>query len=404
MCYLTSGFISDQPKINEIKEMNMSSYTLTSKTVHNAEGWQVETDSVRIFTTKGGAMTAPVTFKFANGSTVQPYHVTPWQDENKGGMGNDCLKNLRGEFFCLPFGGNGDALNGEIHPCHGEVSGEDWTLSDVKEEAGSVTMEYKFSMKARAGEVTKKIKLNYGETVLYLSDSVSGSHGDMPAGHHPIIRMPADGSKMYLSFGKFEKGLTSPGLFSNPDAKEYQYLAPGAEFSAVEKIPTIFKDPEFADYSVYPTPYGYCDLFSVLKKPSDTPAWSAAVYPEEGFLWFVLKDASVLPMTSVWVSNSGRFGTPWNGRTYCIGVEDSCSYFAAGLKPSVEKNELNEMGFPTALNFDKTTEIRMIQGVAEIPAGFGKVTDVQFENGAVTFQDITGKTASVKCDYNFVMA
>jgi len=48
----------------------MSGYTLTSKTVHNAEGWQVDTDAVSIFTTKGGAMTAPVTFKFADGSTV----------------------------------------------------------------------------------------------------------------------------------------------------------------------------------------------------------------------------------------------------------------------------------------------------------------------------------------------
>ena len=38
-----------------------------------------------------------------------------------------------------------------------------------------------------------------GETVLYLSDSISGCSGDMPAGHHPVIRMPADGSKMYLS-------------------------------------------------------------------------------------------------------------------------------------------------------------------------------------------------------------
>ena len=68
------------------------------------------------------------------------------------------------------------------------------------------------------------------------------------------------------------------------------------------------------------------------------------------------------------------------------------------------ENELNKMGYPTALNFDGTTEIRMIQGVAAIPAGFGKVVDASFENETVTFKDITGKTASVKCNYNFVMA
>jgi hypothetical protein len=70
----------------------------------------------------------------------------------------------------------------------------------------------------------------------------------------------------------------------------------------------------------------------------------------------------------------------------------------------VEENDLNKMGYPTALNFDKTTEIRMIQGVAEIPAGFGKVSDVRFEDGKVIFLDLSGKTAEVKCDYNFVMA
>ena len=233
----------------------MSGYTLTSTTVHNAEGWQVETKSVNMFTTKGSAMTAPVYFQFENGKTVQPYYVSPWQDENKNGMGNDCLKNLRGEFFCLPFGGNGDPVDGEQHPCHGEVSSYDWTLSDVQENEEGVTVEYKFTMKVRPGEVTKKIKVNYGETVLYLSDTVSGCRGDMPAGHHPIIKMPSDGKKMYLSFGQFDYGSTCPGVFSNPNAKEYQYLASGAEFKAVEKVPTAFKTPEFADYSVYPSPY-----------------------------------------------------------------------------------------------------------------------------------------------------
>ena len=382
----------------------MSGYSLTAKTVHNAEGWQVATDSVSIFTAKGGAMSAPVVFKFKDGKTASPYCVTPWQDENKVGMGTDCLKNLRGEFFCLPFGGNGAEFNGEQHPCHGEISGNDWELSDVKENENGVTVEYRISMKVRPAEVTKKIRMNYGETVLYLSDTVSGCSGSMPAGHHPIIRMLADGSKMYLSFGKFEFGMTCPGVFSSPAAKEYSYLASGAEFKSVEKIPTAFKTPEFADYSVYPSPYGFCDLFSVLKKSSGEPAWTAAVYPDEGFLWFVLKDASVLPMTSVWVSNSGRFQSPWNGRTYCIGVEDSCSYFADGLKPSVTENDLNRRGFATSLNFDKTTEIRMIQGVAEIPAGFGKVSDVKFGDGEITFQDLSGKTASVKCEYKFVMA
>ena len=143
----------------------------------------------------------------------------------------------------------------------------------------------------------------------------------------------------------------------------------------------------------------------MFKKPSEQPAWVTAVYPEEGYLWFALKDAAQLPSTTVWISNSGRFFAPWSGRTRCIGVEDTCSYFADGLKHSVEHNKLNDLGFPTAIELhpDKPTEIRHIQGVAEIPADFGKVADAQFGDRSVTFRDIHGKRVTVKVDHSFVM-
>lgn len=371
---------------------------------HNADGWLVNAPGIEYFVTEEGGQIAPVVFRLPDGKTVEPYHLTPWQDEDKSGL-SGALKNLRGEIFCMPFGGNADPVNGEKHPAHGECSGGKWEFVSAEETGDAVAVKFRFHSHIRESKLEKCVIVNRGESVLYFRHTISGSHGTMPLGHHPIIKMPEEGKKMYLSVGEFAYGSTCPGVFSDPKKEAYQILARGAEFRSIEAVPALVRDVESIDYSEFPSPYGFCDLFSVFKKPSEHPAWVTAVYPEEGYLWFALKDAAQLPSTTVWISNSGRFFAPWSGRTRCIGVEDTCSYFADGLKHSVEHNKLNDLGFPTAIELhpDKPTEIRHIQGVAEIPADFGKVADAQFGDRSVTFRDIHGKTVTIKVDHTFVM-
>ena len=72
--------------------------------------------------------------------------------------------------------------------------------------------------------------------------------------------------------------------------------------------------------------------------------WTCAVCEEEGFLWYSFKDRAVLPSMVMWMENHGRHGAPWNGRNCCIGLEDVCAYFAKGLLPSVEDNDISATG------------------------------------------------------------
>lgn len=370
---------------------------------HNADGWLITTDHIELFVTEEGAQIAPVTFK-VGGKTIMPYHLSPWQDEEKRGL-SGALKNLRGEIFCMPFGGNAEMVNGEKHPSHGEVSGDPWELLSANVSGDISTIEFGISVRIRKAEVVKTVKINRNHPVLYFTHTISGCGGEMPLGHHPILKMPEEGERMYLSLGSFDFGMTCPGIFSDPRRKAYQILDRGKEFSSIEAVPALPRDLESVDYSQFPSPYGFTDLFSVFKKPSDKPAWVAAVYPEQGYLWFALKDAAVLPSTTIWISNSGRFFAPWNGRTFCIGVEDTCSYFAEGLKPSLERNLLNEKGFPTAIGFDpkKPTKVHHIQGVAPVPPTFGKVKDVEFGDECAVFVDLHGNRVSVPVDHSFVM-
>jgi len=64
---------------------------------------------------------APVTFFRNTSHPIQPYHISPWQDEAPIEMPAPVLKTLRGDCFCLPFGGNSEAVAGEKHPPHGEI-------------------------------------------------------------------------------------------------------------------------------------------------------------------------------------------------------------------------------------------------------------------------------------------
>jgi hypothetical protein len=382
----------------------MSGYTLSSTTVHNAEGWKVETKSVNIFTAKGGAMTAPVFFHFDSGKTVQPYFISPWQDENKFGMGNDCLKNLRGEFFCLPFGGNGDPVNGVTFPCHGETATAKWSCKSAERTGSKVQLVLEMKLSLTEGEVQKKITLDDDQEAVYIEHVVSGLEGDFPIGHHAILNYPDPDEKMYLAADRFDLGMVHPGIFSDPVNKEFQCLLPGAEFDDLTKVPSMFKSPDTIDCTTYPMPVGYTDIFAMFRKPADTPAWTAVVFPERGYIWYALKDSAVLPGTAIWNANQGRYGEPWNGRTSCIGIEDCCSFFACGYKPSIEENELTGRNWKSAFRFSKDapSSIKVIQGIARIPENFGRITATKFTADGIEFTGCSGITVSAKVDWKFV--
>ncbi|MGN0873505.1 MAG: hypothetical protein ACI4UV_20130, partial [Victivallales bacterium] len=51
---------------------------------------------------------------------------------------------------------------------------------------------------------------------------------------------------------------------------------------------------------------------------------------------------------------------------------------------------------------DSSVTIHHIQGVAEIPADFGKVASASFEPGKVTFTDKNGKSAAAPVNWEFL--
>jgi hypothetical protein len=357
-----------------------------------------------MFVTKNGGHMAPVHFYRDSKSPVQPYYISPWQNDNLKDLPDPVLVPLRGDFFCMPFGGNAEAFKGEKYTGHGEVSSSKWSFVRLEKKDGITTLTLQMKTKIRKGKVTKKFTLVDGHNAVYSAHTIEGFTGKMPLGHHCTLDVPEKEGSLRVAVSKFAFGMTNPVIFSNPKNREYQSLAINARFTDLTKVPVLAKDDPPADCTSFPQREGYTDLIQIFKKASKTPAWTAVTCQDRGYLWYSLKDAAVLPGTVFWISNKGRHGWPWDGRNRCLGMEENCSYFAEGLVPSIKPNVISKAGFPTTVTFSPTrpTTVKLIQGVVKVPKGFVNVKEVRFAPGKVTFLSTKGKSVTADIRHEFL--
>ena len=364
--------------------------------------WVVASDEVELAITKLGGHMAPVTFFRDSDTPVAPYYISPWQGE-KHSYPVPVLAPLRGDFFCLPFGGNGDAYQGESHPPHGETAGSAWSLAGTKRDGSVTKLTLELNTTARAGRVVKELGLVDGQNVIYSRHRIEGFEGKTSFGHHATLAMPDTEGAFKISHSPIRFGLTNPTQFSNPANGEYQQLAIGARFSDLSAVPSIFKGAPDVDCSRLPQRKGYADLLMIF--PANTggkPAWLTAVRADEGWMWFSLKDPMVQTATVFWLENHGRHRLPWFGRNNCVGLEDVTAFFADGLKPSAEANLLSREGIKTAHDIRGGLTVNYIQGVARLPEGYTETARVEFTRGVATFVSSKGHRVAVPVRHEFL--
>ncbi len=380
-----------------------------SKEIHGQSSFVLENDVVSLAITKQGGHMAPVVFGAANEQQIRPYYISPWQEEDRSDMPAEVLVPLRGDFFCLPFGGNAQPYQNQNHPVHGETATAEWTFVDSEDvESGISRLRLVLDTRVRKGRVTKEITLRDRHPVIYQRHCVEGFVGPSPVGHHAILEMPDEEGTFVISTSPFRLGMTNPGVFGDPAAGEYQMLAEGKSFCDLREIPTLFRDPAVVDCSRLPLRRGFTDLFAVVadaESLAGKPAWTAAVNTSENWAWFSLRDPRKLPMTAFWLENHGRHSFPWNGRNQCLGVEDICGYFAEGIAASARANLLTEQGIATAIDCteDSPLDIRSIQAAVPVPVGFNRVEHIDFRDKCLRLISDSGSSVEVTVDHSFVL-
>ena len=373
------------------------------KNVHGQPSWVLESDGVEACVTEQGGHVAPVTFKFGR-EKIQPYHIAPWAEEPHENSCPEMLKLLRGDFFCLPFGGNDVPYKNEKHPPHGETSNAKWKLNELKRIGELLCLRLGMDLKVRRGHVEKQIWLHDGQHAVYSRHVVSGAHGVINLGHHANLQFPDESGCGLVSTAPFELGQVFPGVFENPANGGYQALKPGAFFKDLNKIPTVFGTN--ADCSRYPARRGYTDLIQMVSPSRLKMGWTAVSFPKHGYVWFALKDPRVLRSTLLWHSNGGRHYAPWSGRhVNCLGLEEITSYFHEGLAQSAKPNPYSKKGIRTVvkLNPRQPLVVNYIMAVAQIPRTFGHVKQITpaIDRQSVSITDRAGRSvrASINVDF-----
>ncbi len=364
--------------------------------------WKFSSDTVEAAVTQVGGQLAPVRFCLPGGM-VEPFSVAPWAEEPREPGVPAMLHTLRGDFFCMPFGGNATPYRGEAHPAHGETAENAWTFESLEKDSSGSTLHLSLNTTIRPVRVDKSITLRNGETAIYSRHRLSGMRGKMNLGHHAMLRFPDEPGAGLISTSRIKYGQVAPVTFEEPAQRGYQSLKTGARFTRLDKVPSAFGGT--ADLTRYPARRGFEDLVMLVHEARPNFAWTAVSFPKEGYVWFSLKDPRVLRSTVFWISNGGRHYAPWNGRhVNVMGLEEVTSYFHYGLAESAKANPVNKEGYATTLSLraGKPLSVNNIMAVAPIPKGFDRVKKITPGNGRVMLLSESGKEIATPLNVDFL--
>lgn len=346
--------------------------------------------------TRTGGQLGKVKFRIGR-QTVEPLSTAPWCDEPGAEKLIPLLRELRGDFFCAPFGA-GPAWRGEVHPPHGESANGTWKVESS--ELGNLVATLK--TRVRVGKITKIIEAREGETNLYQTHLLEDFKGDMCIGHHAMLDFKRNGPGI-LSTSKIQLAQVLPIPFETPANGGYSSFKPGAWFRKLDNVPMA--DGGKADLRHFPAREGFDDQVMIHHKDAADFAWTAVVFPEKKFVWFSLKNPQHLASTVLWHSNGGRHYAPWSGRHRgVLGIEDVTAYFHLGLAASLADNPWKEKGVPTSLALGRKKCIRIpyLMGVAPLVEGFDSVRTIQRTCTGIRLTSASGAQIDHIVDNTFI--
>lgn len=346
--------------------------------VNNEPSFCFGTASTRLAVTRTAGMMGPVTFFADSPAPVEPYYMNPWWNEGVDASQPTLLGVLRGDFFCAPFGGNGEPFDGTVYPPHGEPANMPWQLDEHRATSAGAAIQMSQGQTLRAGQVRKQIAVLEGQSVVYSRHDLAGMSGPTTLGHHANLFLPDGVEPAYLSFAPHRYAHTYVEPTERPEGRGYSIIKPDAQIEDLTRCPLI--NGETTDLTRYPTRRGFEDIVIICSDQARDFGWSAFSVPALGYVWFALKDPKALASTLLWMSNGGRHFPPWNGRNVnTIGIEEITGFFHEGIAPSARENFLEKMGVPThvELSPERPTTVNYIQGVARLPQGFTRVASIE---------------------------
>ncbi|SLN41407.1 hypothetical protein AQS8620_01593 [Aquimixticola soesokkakensis] len=286
---------------------------------------------------------------------------------------------LAGDFFCAPFGAHGMAGV----PPHGWSANSDWAAVTRAHSAERAILRLELQREVMGARIAKEIKLRAHHPTLYQTHRISGGRGLLPFAAHPMIRMRAGGR---ISTSPKRLAFTPPQPIG--DAERLKYPAQSTDITA---FPALDGSVDLTRFS---SGTGHEDFVTLVEAQGRSWGWTAVVRSAEEDIVFFLKDARLAPVTMLWLSNGGRFSSPWDGRHEgVLGIEDG---HAAGgytqAQAQAGETPLADLGLAGGLVLDPDTRFDFRHAIGRIakPAGWKQIADIALEADKLILSEVTG--------------
>ncbi len=299
-----------------------------------------------------GGMLGPVLFLLPDGRQVSPLHVAHWGNDPQRGALPEILQELRGEWPCVPFGGDadralaagwtaaGESFKGATVPHgHGSNVHWDWSVCDDRE----LNLECRYPEGHPIRLLRRRIVPDPTAAAIDIILEIEARRMcRLPIGLHPTFRLPLRSGAVTIEPGEYDRVWSFPGD-----------LEPGvAQFTAARQWPSLgrveTRDGTTIDATKVPLVAEVEDLLQLTGINGKV----ALHYRDEGFRARLEWQKEHFPSLLLWYSNRGRKAYPWDGRHVALGVEPIASAFDLGPAISSASNPLEQAGVATALSFD----------------------------------------------------
>lgn len=356
---------------------------------------RLSVDGISLAIERHGGMLADLVIE-RDGRRLTPLHRAPWVGDADE-VPQDApphLAVLEGDFFCAPFGRTDDPAI----PPHGWPANGHWQLDGIDIDSdGARTGRFELVERVARAVVSKEVTIRPGHPVVYQRHLLRGGSGRIPIAHHAMIRVPG-GAR--LSFSPKDFGATPTTPQESDPARGRSLLAYPQRFGSLGDV--ALADGARRDLRRYPWAEGQEDFLTLMDPADARFGWSAAVAKVDGFVFFAVKDASVLCQTSLWMSNGGRSYAPWSSRhTAVLGIEETCAHFGDGPGVSGGDNDLTREGYRTSVALGGRVDVRYALGAIPVPDGWSEVTDIVPGRDDLVLHDVSGRNVSVPFDPYF---
>ncbi len=317
-----------------------------------------------------GGMLGPVLFLLPDGRQVSPLQVAPWGNDPERETLPEILRELRGEWPCVPFGSDadrslpdgwsatGESFEGAGVP-HGHSSNVHWAWGACDDR--QITMECRYPENHPIRLLRRRIVPDPHAAAIDLTLEIEARRScRLPIGLHPTFRLSARPGSVAIEPGAYDRVWSFPGDVE-PGAALF---APDRQWPSLGKVET--REGAMLGASQLPLVEETEDLLQL----SGIDGTLVLHYRDEGFRARLSWQKEHFPSLLLWYSNRGRKAYPWNGRHVALGVEPIASAFDLGSAVSTGDNPIAASGVVTAIAFEPgqtfTTRYRLSVEAAPI--------------------------------------